>query len=74
MPFDIVPDIIPISGLLDDILALLISVALFVSIVPREVLSEHLGRRGRSDDSPKPKGKVIDGDYRVVDDDDAKTQ
>lgn len=74
VPFDIIPDIIPISGLLDDILALIISVALFVAIVPREVLSEHLGRSDRSNAATKPQGKVIDGDYRVIDDDDAATR
>ncbi|MCH7626594.1 MAG: DUF1232 domain-containing protein [Chloroflexi bacterium] len=73
-PIDIVPDIIPIAGLLDDILVLIISVALFVTIVPREVLSEHLGRSGRSNAASKPQGKVIDGDYRVIDDDDATTR
>ncbi len=73
VPFDLVPDIIPISGLLDDILALIISVGLFVAIVPREVLSEHLGRPGRWGSS-KPQGKVIDGDYRVLDDDDPPTR
>ena len=74
IPFDIVPDIIPISGLLDDIVALIISVGLFVTIVPREVLSEHLGRPGRSNAASKPQGKVIDGDYRVIDDDDSSTR
>ncbi len=74
MPFDIVPDVVPIAGLLDDILALIISIGLFVTIVPREVLSEHLGRSGPSGGASPPKGKIIDGDYRVVDDDDAPTR
>ena len=56
VPFDIVPDIVPIAGLLDDILALIISIGLFVTIVPREVLSEHLGRSGRSGGASPPKG------------------
>ncbi len=70
LPFDIVPDIVPISGWLDDLLVLIISIGLFVTIVPREVLSEYLGRSGGRGGSPPPNGKVIDGDYRVVDDDD----
>ena len=74
VPFDIVPDIVPIAGLLDDILALIISIGLFVTIVPREVLSEHLGRSGRSGGASPPKGKIIDGDYRVIDDDDVPTR
>ena len=73
-PFDIIPGIVPFSVWIDDILALVIAIGLFVTIVPRDVLLEHLGRRGRSDGASKPQGKVIDGDYRVVDDDDAKSQ
>ena len=69
VPYDIVPDIIPIAGLLDDILALIIAVGLVVTIVPREILSEHLGRRRRSNGASQPKGKIIDGEYRIVDDD-----
>ena len=74
VPFDFVPAIIPIAGLLDDILALIVAVSLFVTIVPRDVLAEHLGRRGRSDGASPPKGKIIDGEYRVVEDDDAATR
>ena len=74
LPFDLVPDIVPISGLLDDLLVLIVSIGLFVTIVPREVLSEHLGRTGRSGGASKPQGKIIDGDYRVIDDDEPPTR
>ena len=74
LPFDLVPDIVPISGLLGDLLVLIVSIGLFVTIVPREVLSEHLGRTGRSGGASKPQGKIIDGDYRVIDDDEPPTR
>ena len=64
-PIDIVPDIVPISGWIDDIIVTLLAAALFLSITPRDVLMEHLGRPTPT----RPKnGKVIDGEYRVLDD------
>ena len=64
-PIDIVPDIVPISGWIDDIIVTLLAAALFLSMTPRDVLMEHLGRSP----STKPRnGKVIDGEYRVLDD------
>ena len=74
-PFDLVPDIIPLHGWIDDVLALLLSSVMFVGMVPGEVMWEHL--RGLNSQTPpdpragKPDrgGDVIDGDYRRVDDD-----
>lgn len=66
LPFDIVPDFIPITGWIDDLLVTLLAGAMFLAIVPREVLLEHMGRRASA--SPR-KGKVIDGEFRVLDDD-----
>ena len=66
LPFDIVPDIVPISGWIDDILVMLLAAAMFLTMTPRYVLMEHLGRSS----STRPKnGKVIDGEYKVLDDD-----
>ena len=74
-PFDLVPDIIPLHGWIDDVLALLLSSVMFVGMVPGEVMWEHL-RGLNSQTPPDPRaGKpdrgsdVIDGDYRRVDDD-----
>lgn len=74
-PFDLVPDIIPLHGWIDDVLALLLSSVMFLGMVPGEVMWEHL--RGLNSPTPpnpragKPSrdgGDVIDGDYRRVDD------
>ncbi|MCH8827285.1 MAG: DUF1232 domain-containing protein [Chloroflexi bacterium] len=65
-PFDLVPDIVPISGWIDDILVTLLAAAMFLSMTPRDVLMEHLGR---SEARKSRKGKVIDGEYRVLPDD-----
>ncbi len=74
-PIDLVPDIIPLHGWIDDILAVLFSAALFLGMTPRDVVLEHIQGRGPSSapDSPnqaRGSGKtVIDGSYRRLEDD-----
>ncbi len=71
LPFDIVPDFVPVSGWIDDILVTLVAGAMFLSMTPKDVLMEHLGRPS----SNKPRsGKIIDGEYRVLDDEDTDTE
>lgn len=73
-PFDVVRDIVPVLGRVDDVLVLLISLALFLGMAPKEVVMEHMrnprsgkggpGRTSKSDET------VIEGEYHVVDDGD----
>ena len=64
-PIDVLPDIIPIMGWIDDMLAIVLAVTLFLLSVPRDILREHIGH-GKA--APRD-GSVIDGSARVVDDD-----
>ena len=66
IPFDIVPDFIPFSGWIDDILVMLLAAAMFLMMAPRDVLMEHLGR---ASSKRSGNGKVIDGDYKLLEDD-----
>ena len=66
-PFDILPDIIPILGWLDDIVAIVVTLAFFLLSIPSDVLREHLGGGRRP--SSEGEGNVIDGSARIVDDD-----
>lgn len=45
LPLDIVPDVIPVLGQLDDIVAVVIAVALLVRFTPLRVLEEHLAEQ-----------------------------
>ena len=79
LPFDMVPDILPWLGRVDDILVLVLSVVLFLAMAPRHVVLEHTGRggaSGQSDGGPRgssPTGQnVIEGDYHFVDEADDK--
>ena len=72
LPFDLVPDFIPWGiGRLDDVLVLVLAGLLLMLLAPREVLMEISGspqQEGTRHDAGKGK-RVIDGDYRRLDDD-----
>ena len=66
-PADIIPDVIPFVGQLDDVTALLLALKLFESFVPAAIVQEHLAALRRR---PQPKAPadedVIEGEYRVL--------
>lgn len=65
-PIDILPDMLPILGRIDDLLILLISVTTLLGMAPEDLLK----RAKREDESPKKRGQVIDADYRFTDESD----
>ena len=69
-PFDIVHDMIPALGRIDDLLAIVLGILLFLVTAPHDVVVEHIrGRRPDDDDDANPDSDnaVIDGKYRYVD-------
>lgn len=75
LPIDLLPDLFPILGHTDDLVVILVALASFLLMTPRSVLNEYL--TGRPADSPteagggQPREKVIEGQYRHVEDEDA---
>ena len=71
LPFDVVPDFLPFGiGRIDDLLVLLLAVVLFIALAPRDVVAEHLSGAGSQQAAPRGNDRpVIDGKYRIVDDD-----
>lgn len=43
MPFDLIPDFIPVLGQLDDLLVAALALGLFVRLCPVVIVEEHLG-------------------------------
>jgi uncharacterized membrane protein YkvA (DUF1232 family) len=66
-PIDLSPDPILGLGQLDDTLALLIGLNLFLALCPREVV-EQLRRGTKRESTPDSEAEVIDTTYRVLDD------
>ncbi len=76
LPWDVLPDIVPALGRLDDLLAVVLSVGLFLALAPRKVVSEHIrggpvDDRDDSDDDSSG-SSVIDGSYRYLDDEEGR--
>jgi uncharacterized membrane protein YkvA (DUF1232 family) len=62
-------------GRIDDVLVIVVSLIIFLLLVPRDVVAEHLrgqGAGGSDGRARRPDGKVIEGSYRVVDDDEPR--
>ena len=70
-PRDIVPDMLPPLGQVDDILVVLVALVLFLALAPKDIVAEHLRRPRKGSDTLVPASeaqqKVIEGSYRVVD-------
>ena len=65
-PLDIVPDILPVLGRIDDILVIFIATAIFLGLSPRKILIEHFRGTTVTGKTPNRKDKVIDGQYRSI--------
>ena len=69
-PFDIVHDMIPALGRIDDLLAIVLGILLFLVAAPYDVVVEHIRGRPPGDDGRggdgESDGAVIDGKYRYV--------
>ena len=68
-PFDLIYDIVPILGRIDDVLVLILSLAFFLGTAPRDIVMEHVrgGRSGDASGSDEKRKPVIEGEYHVVD-------
>ena len=64
-PYDLVPDILPVRGRIDDILVLVGALGLFLGMAPKNVVAEHIQGTKRADSRS---GQVIEGSYEVIDD------
>ncbi len=63
LPTDVVPDVIPVLGQLDDAVVLMLGLRLFFEFAPSAVVQEHLRRLAQR----------VQGDWSVVEDGAGKT-
>ena len=68
-PLDLLPDVLPLIGQIDDIAVLLAGTALFIDMCPPDIVQEHRAAiagqatRYRHDVSA---GETVDAEYRVI--------
>ncbi|MCE2527550.1 MAG: DUF1232 domain-containing protein [Actinomycetia bacterium] len=55
LPIDLIPDLIPVVGVVDDLLALVVAVAILVESAPKDVVVEHW------DGQPETLAKILLG-------------
>lgn len=68
-PADLLPDILPVLGQLDDLAIAALAVKLFLDLCPSEIVRQHredLTRGTVSQPPDQSKGEVVDAEYRVV--------
>jgi uncharacterized membrane protein YkvA (DUF1232 family) len=71
LPIDIVPDLIPVVGQLDDVAIIALAIKLFIDMSPKWLVQyyrdELAGRPSTATDPKAPQSeKTVEGDYRVV--------
>jgi len=68
MPLDIIPDVIPGLGQLDDIGIILLGIRAFIALCPPELVQWYRGELGFDPRTREDQSDTIEGSYRVVDD------
>lgn len=61
LPLDVIPDLVPFLGELDDLMLLLLLVRLFIALSPPDVVADVRARQERG-----TQRRVIEGRYRVI--------
>ena len=68
-PVDLLPDVIPFLGQIDDLVLLALGAKLFIQLCPPEIVQQHrtdLADRACASRSAEVEGEVVDGEYRVI--------
>lgn len=68
-PADLMPDVLPVLGQLDDLALLALAIKLFIDLSPADIVRQH--RDGAGPSGPSVPGQnttkdVVDAEYRVV--------
>ena len=65
LPFDIIPDMLPILGFLDDIIILVGSIIIFMIFGPLKKLSDTIKKSNMKENRQK-ETDVVEGEYRII--------
>jgi uncharacterized membrane protein YkvA (DUF1232 family) len=59
MPFDLIPDFIPVLGFLDDFVIVMLGAAIVLRTIPRSVIEEHVARYEYIEGEARPATKGL---------------
>jgi len=66
-PIDLMPDVVPLLGQLDDLALLALGIKLFIELCPKEIVREYRGEAaGASATGQVDESDTVDVEYRVV--------
>jgi uncharacterized membrane protein YkvA (DUF1232 family) len=66
LPFDIVPDMLPILGFLDDIIILVGTIIIFMIFGPLRKLSDTM-KNSKTKEYRQKETDIVEGEYRIID-------
>ena len=66
-PIDLIPDVMPIVGQMDDLAVIFMGIRFFIELCPADIVMEH--RRAIAGSAGEAHDEYVDGTYHVVDDD-----
>lgn len=68
-PVDLMPDVLPVIGQMDDLALLALAVKLFIDLCPTSIVSQHRDDIGQGDQRVQGEDaakEVVDAEYRIV--------
>ena len=66
-PLDLIPDLIPALGQVDDLGAVILAVEAFIMLSPQDIVQQHVADIEAGSTSKPPKDNVVDGEWHRVD-------
>ena len=70
LPWDFLPDLIPLIGWIDDIVVVIVSIGIFFVFGPLSILTRNIEQNHNPDKEQPVNGEVVEGKYRIVEEDD----
>ena len=69
LPWDFLPDLIPLIGWIDDIVVVIVSIGIFFVFGHLSILTRNIEQNHNPDNQQPENGEVVEGKYRIVEED-----